>query len=414
MIGRLQRKLVITCTGIVFFILLMVLGLGAYMNFHTAYIRCGELLNFILDYDGSLPDDYEDIDMDGFSGNFSREVFFQLRYFTAKYDSDGQMTSMDTSSIAEISDDEAKEMMQEAYDSPFHRGNMTNDDITYGYARKETSDGYTLVAILDCSNYYDAAMRYFTYYAYFGAGCVIIFAVVVAFLSRRVLSPIIKTIELQKEFITNAGHELKTPVAVISANAELLEMMNGKSEPLDNIRAQSERLTSLIDDLITLARVGDGGRKADLKQTDCSALTLESVRSFEPVAEKAGIVLSYDIMADITAMADERGFRELTNILVDNAIKYCDDGGEVYVILRGKSRNKGCELIVINDYSKDPEEDIQRYFDRFYRGDKSHNSQKSGYGIGLSMARSISEAFRGKLTVGFNEGKVSFTFALKE
>ncbi len=412
MIRRLQRKLVFSCTVVVFTILLMVLGLSAYVNYYTAYLKSSELLDYIMDNDGLLPDNYDDIDMDIFNGDFSREIFFQLRYFTVSYDEDGARTSMDTSSIAEISEDEACRMAEQVYDSRFSKGRIVNDGITYGYAKKETTDGGVFVVIMDCSNFYDSATRYFTYSAYFGTGCLIIFAVIVSFLSRRVLNPIIRSIQVQKEFITNAGHELKTPVAVISANAELLEMTNGKSEPVDNILEQSERLTQLIDDLITLARVGDGGKRYELKETDCTALALDAVRSFEPVAEKAGIQMEYDIKADVVAMADERGFRELLNIFVDNAIKYCDEGGGVFIGLRDRSRGKGCELTVVNDYSGAVEENMQKYFDRFYRGDESHNSAKSGYGIGLSMARSISEAFRGKIRTEFENKRFIIKFII--
>ena len=213
--------------------------------------------------------------------------------------------------------------------------------------------------------------------------------------------------ENQKRFITNAGHELKTPLAIISANAEVLEMVNGKNEWTDSILNQTKRLSVLIGNLISLAKMDE---KQDLvfSKINVSPIVSETVDGFKPLCETDGKSMTSEIEEDVIIKTNEQIFRELVNILTDNAVKYCDDGGEVHVELSHSLGHRGAKLIVTNTYAEGKNVDTSKFFERFYREDTSHNSEKKGYGIGLSMAEEIVKQHKGHIKAEYKNGNIFF------
>ena len=186
-------------------------------------------------------------------------------------------------------------------------------------------------------------------------------------------------------------------------------MINGKSEWTDSTVKQVSRLSELISQLVVLSRLEE---KQDivLSDVDMSAETKSVMESFKSIAETQGITLKTDIADDIHVQADQKGLRELVNILMDNAVKYCDENGTVDVSLSKKGKN--AMFIVSNDYAAGEGVDYKQFFERFYREDKSHNSEKQGYGIGLSMAESLVRMFKGKISVNYKKPVISFTVIL--
>ena len=227
---------------------------------------------------------------------------------------------------------------------------------------------------------------------------VILFVVILRLLSRRAIAPYVENIISQKQFITNASHELKTPLAIISANAEAIEMIDGKSEWTDNILAQVRRSTDLINSMLALARMSVKSVR-------------ESVSSFQPVVSQKERKLEAEIADGVFVMGDRNLLMELSNILIDNAVKYCDDDGTIHVTLRKKGKS-GAVLSVSNDYQEGAGMDYSRFFRRFYRGDSSHNSGMEGHGIGLSMAKSITEKMGGSIGAAWKDGIITFTVIL--
>lgn len=236
---------------------------------------------------------------------------------------------------------------------------------------------------------------------------------IVSVLSKRALRPFIRNMENQKRFITNAGHELKTPIAIISANTEALALISGQNEWTDNILKQVSRLSKLINDLITLAKVGEASpQDVVLTEVNLTPIVRSAADSFRPVVADAGKIMETDAEDDITARAEMRFFGELVNILLDNAVKYCDDGGLIHVSLTTRKNGKGAVLAVSNDYKEGGHIDYSRFFERFYRGDTSHNSAKAGYGIGLSMAEDLTKLMKGKISVRWEKGVITFQVEL--
>ena len=187
-------------------------------------------------------------------------------------------------------------------------------------------------------------------------------------------------------------------------------MIDGKSEWTDNILAQVRRSTDLINSMLALARMSET-QKTELTQVGLTDVVRESVTSFQAVVSQKGRKLESEIADGIFVMGDRNLLMELSNILIDNAVKYCDDDGTIHVALRKKGK-AGAVLSVANDYQKGAGLDCSRFFRRFYRGDSSHNSGMEGHGIGLSMAKSITEKMGGSIGAAWKDGIITFTVIL--
>jgi signal transduction histidine kinase len=229
--------------------------------------------------------------------------------------------------------------------------------------------------------------------------------------------------EKQKQFITNASHELKTPLAVIKANTELQEIMDGETEWTQSTLRQVDRMNGLIANLLQIARAQEKS-DGELSQVDIAATISETADTFIPVAESEGKRLEKKIPDSLVIRSNDSSIRQLTTLLIDNAIKYCDDGGTIRVGLEQSRR--GAALTVSNDYAEGASVDYSRFFERFYRQDEARTisaetvsekaadgSQKStnrnGYGIGLSIAESLVKSLKGTIDVSWSDGRILFT-----
>ena len=411
MIRKLQQKFVFVSSFAVFLILVAVLGLSNYVNFKEARTDICEILDYLCENNGSVPAELSQSEMEGFSGSVTRDTLLKLRYFYVRLDTERHITYVNLDNISEIDKNEAKEAASDVSGVTKARGVWNNNGIEYIYQKNNTADGGSIYVFLDISNELYFAKHFLIYSSGFGLLCLVLFIILVSVFSKRALSTVITAIENQKQFITNAGHELKTPVAIISANAELMEITGTKNESLDNIRQQASRLSELIDDLISLARLGEN-RKQAFTMLDASSMAGEVFASFEPLAKKEGKGFEYSVDPGIHIMADDKDIRELMNILTDNAVKYCDKDGRIIIKCKRRTKTKGIKLSVANSYADAESVDCDSFFKRFYRGDSSHNSTLSGYGIGLSMAQKIAESYKGSIRICAKKGMIKFTFTM--
>ena len=221
-------------------------------------------------------------------------------------------------------------------------------------------------------------------------------------LSGRVIRPVCAAYEKQKRFITDAGHELKTPLTIIDADAALLAMEYGKNEWLDDICIQAKRLSTLTNDLIYLSCMEETG-KMELIELPISDLVSETASSFQALAVTQNKTFILDIQPMLTCCGNDKGIRQLISILLDNALKYSGDRGAIRLQLE----KRGCfiSLTVSNSADSISEETVSSMFDRFYRADPSRNSSIHGYGIGLSIARAVVNAHRGKISAEASDGQ---------
>ena len=222
--------------------------------------------------------------------------------------------------------------------------------------------------------------------------------------SRRIVRPIQESYDKQKQFITDAGHELKSPLTVSNADLSVLEMDVGESEWIDDARLQTERLTKLTNDLVYLSRMDEVQRQVEMIDFPLSDVVTEISQSFRSRA----IVEEKEYTGNITPMltyhGDEKAIRQLVSILLDNALKYSPAGGKISLSLA--PQGKGILLEVRNTTSERIEpESVDHLFDRFYRTDQSRNSETGGFGLGLAIAKAVVTAHRGKITAASDDGR---------
>ena len=350
----------------------------------------------------------EDEDSTNYSTTYGPEYRFSIRFFSAYINTSGKIDRTNTENISSISEKEASEWAGKMFLSGKDTGRFRIADSYYQYKATKQSNGKTLFVAVDCTDNVRSMHQVLVFSLRMGILCILFFIIVVTLLSKRVIRPFARNIENQKMFITNAGHELKTPLAIISADTEMLETIKGGDEWTQSISGQVNRLNGLVNDLISLAKAGEKD-ESQAEDVNFSDIVAEAAAQFKPVADQQNKKLMMDIRKDIHVTAEKNLLQELVNILIDNATKYCDDNGEIKVSLTKKTGDKRAQLSVSNSYADSAKADTKRFFNRFYRGDVSHNSQKSGHGIGLSIAQNITEQFHGRIGASAKNGVMIFT-----
>lgn len=329
--------------------------------------------------------------------HFSAETPFETRYFIATEDEDGNITDCDLDRIAAVDESTAEEYAENVST----KSKTTGFEGIYRYRVTETEDGVKYV-FLDCrreiSNFRTVLV---TTVSVSLLGLAAVFVLVVIF-SRMVFRPVEESIQKQKRFITDASHELKTPLTIIDANTEVLEMESGESQWTKSTRKQIQRLSGLVQQLVTLTRLDEEKGLQDIAEFNLSEAVSESVQPYEALAQTKEKNLTLEIENDLSYVGSEKSIRQLAGILMDNAVKYSSDKGKITLTL--KKKGKKILLEVYNDADELPEGKLDVLFERFYRLDSSRNSGTGGSGIGLSVAKAIVQAHKGKITAENKNG----------
>ena len=318
----------------------------------------------------------------------SPETPYESRYFSVVLDETGQVVYTDTVQIAAIDDDTAASYAQAVWQS----GRTSGFWEDYRYACRSEANGWRII-FLDCGRTlsgFRTTLLARVMLALVGLGAVLVLLLI---LSGRIIRPVAESYEKQKRFITDAGHELKTPLTIISADTDLAEMECGENEWLEDIRRQAQRLTGLTEDLIYLSRMEEAQPRLQFLEFPISDVVEEMAQSFLAPARSQDKKLEIEVKPMISCNGDEKAVRQLVSILMDNALKYAPPGGHLTLRLE-----RTVVLTVSNTtvYPVD-KESLEHLFDRFYRADQSRNTQTGGYGLGLSIAKSIVSAHRGKI-----------------
>lgn len=387
MLKKLKTKFLIASVLALSIVIGIMIGTINFLNYKSVMNRADEVLDFIMENDGKFPDIKLDLPLP--EDFITAETPYESRFFTVTYSPLGKVHSVNTSNIAAVDDQLAIEMADMVIKSKEHRGLSGN----YRYL-SEWNYGYTDVIFLDCTKSLENYRIFFALsvtFAFIGVVAVFFFLLLI---SDRILKPISESYEKQRRFIADAGHDIKTPLTIIDADAELLEIDIGENEWLTDIKRQTERLTSLTTELIYLSKM-EGVRKAEYTFFPLSDIIEEMAQSFAAPAKTKDITISTEIAPGVYYKGDQTAIKKLINILFDNAIKYSPEGTEVSVIL--KRQKSGISLRVRN-YAKELSEDaIAHIFERFYRSDSARSSA-GGFGIGLSVAHAIVESHKGKIS----------------
>jgi signal transduction histidine kinase len=272
----------------------------------------------------------------------------------------------------------------------------------------EEKNGYTLIAFMDNTIIHESTSTLFRYTLVFGGVALIAMFFLSRYLAKKIVDPLEQGYIKQKQFISDAGHELKTPVSVVSANAELLSRELGNSQWLANIQYENERMGKLVSQLLDLARTEDIKPKMEL--LDLSRLVAGGTLPFESIAFEEGLVLNTDIAEGVVIKGNSSQLSQLVSILVDNAVQHGKSGKDILVRL---SHNRNTAVLsVVNTGEAIPPEKTEQLFERFYRLDEVRNGESKHYGLGLAIAKAIVEAHGGKIEVRCYNGLVEFRAAI--
>ncbi len=396
MFRKVRKKFVIVAVCSVFIVMLCILGTINIVNYTKVVNNADEIIDILKEGNGEFGN---------FPGqDFSPEMPFSTRYFTVTLAPDGKVVRMNLNKIVSVSVEEAASYATEL--SAKGKASGFYGNFRYGVLSMHT--GETMYLFVDCFVELESFNNFLLASIVIGSVGVAVVFVLVFIFSGRIMKPVAESYRKQKQFITDAGHEIKTPLTVIGANTELIEMLSGESEWTKGIKEQIERLKNLTEKLIFLAKTEEQ-TNISMFEFSLTDAVRETIQSFAAVAASRNISLTTDIQNDLCYIGNEEMIRQLVSLLTDNALKYTD-GDTVAVTLRAENGKRILETRNRASYMRDGS--LNGVFERFARGDSSRNSQTGGQGIGLSVSKAIVEAHKGKIKGECRSGIVTFTVIL--
>ncbi len=409
MINRLRRQfIVIAMLSVTLMVFLMTVSINVFNFLSTDSALCGTL-QMIYDNQGMIPQFPGGRPEKPPRGQFTPETPYSTRYFVLYYNGDGTLAMADMKHIAAVTDTDADSFLLIALD----HGEGMGYKGQYKYYVVCMGENQYMAIFLDCQRELHSVQNFAVISLLVAAACVALVYLLIWFFSKKAIGPTVKSVEKQKQFITDASHELKTPLTVIATSLKVLEMEMGRQKWIDKAQAQTEKLSELVNDMVTLARLDEEKPPVRFARFDISSLVTETAGSFQDFAAAKGHTLEINIEPGLSCCGDEYAVRQLVSILLDNAIKYADDGSMIRFDLE-KSK-KGLTLRTSNSCTGLDAEKLDQLFDRFYRPDRSRSKQTGGFGLGLSIARSIVETHKGSICAKCpKEGVIQFIAVLRE
>ncbi len=397
MIRKLKIKFTVLAMTAILILLVIVVAAMNFANYNDVVNEADGILSILTQNKGAFPD---------FAGNkeqflppnMSPEIPFESRYFSVSLDSDFSVIKTDTSRIYSIDNNEASKLAKKVVDREKQNGFIGD----YRYAITFEYNGYHIV-FLDCGRKLDSYNSFLYISILMALGGLLIAFFFIFFFAGRIIKPIAESYDKQKRFITDAGHEIKTPLTIINANLDLLETELGENESLSDIASQTERLRTLTNDLVMLSRMEESEETMPKIEFPISEVVTEAVAPFKNVALGQGKKFVCNIQPMLTLKGNDKAIIQLVGILMDNALKYSPVGGTVTFNLT--KQNKTIYIHTFNTTDTPIEkQQTEQVFERFYRSDASRNSEMGGSGIGLSIAQAIVNAHDGKIQAWTQDG----------
>lgn len=402
MIQKLRRKFIAAAMASLALVLLVILGGVNWMGYQKAVSDADAILALLSSNQGVFPPLAQIQGRQDAARtppwNLSPETPYESRYFSVFLDETGQPVRADMGQIAAVDEAQAREWAARVWASGRTSGFLTE----YRFHRCDEPRGSRII-FLDCDRSLSAVRTtLFSSLLVSALGLGAVFLLLLL-LSGRIVRPMAESYEKQRRFITDAGHELKTPLTIIGADTDLAEMEFGENEWLADIRRQTRRLSDLTEDLIYLSRMEEERPPIQPIEFPLSDVAEEMAQSFQAASRQQGKELETDIQPMLSCTGDEKAIRQLFSILLDNAMKYAPAGGRV--ALRVFRQGRTVQISVSNPTVQPVDRDqLGRLFERFYRGDSARDSQTAGHGLGLSIARSIVQAHKGTIRAESPDG----------
>lgn len=418
MIKELKRKFVLISIGAVALVLLLIIGAINIFNYRDIVVKSEYILEVLASGGGNFPDTPEDDETVDEKNSVNEtaqlepeeniEMQYERRFFTVTFISDTELV-INLDKIAAIDTETAVRYAFELNSKGRNKGFK-------GYYRYMKTSVITengeknMFIFLDCNRELLTFYNFlFTSIAVSLIGLILVLMLLVVF-SKFAIKPIAESYEKQKRFVTDASHELKTPLTIIGANADVLEIEHGSNEWIDSIRNQVMRLKDFTEKLVLLAKMDEEGVPLNKKAFSLSDVVQNTAESFRASIENSQKTLAYDIDSDINYFGDEEMIKVLIDVLIDNAAKYSNDGGIIHVSLKADMNN--CIFTVYNTAEYIDVDKLDMIFERFYRLDESRNSGTGGHGIGMSAAKAIVTAHGGTITADSDGTSMTITVSL--
>ena len=402
MLRKLRERFILSAMaafGIV--MLMLVAGINA-LNYKVTVDRQDDMLAGIMEYEqiresrppGDKPPMISDMPWaDG------PEADFTTRFFIVHCNGEGQLMDIFHEHISSVDQEEIRQEAERILSGHREKGYWKD----YRYMVRQEDAGVTIIFL----NVFREQRLVRSLFWVSVVTALLSFCVVLAltvFFSGRAIRPYLRNIERQKRFITDAGHELKTPLTSISTSADILEMELEGDEWVENIKKQTARMTRLVSDLVALSRLDEETPFPEKAEFSISDAAWETAEAFGAAAQAKGKTCMQQIEENLRFTGDRAAIQRLLSILLDNAVRYGAEGGEIR--LEVFRRHNRIYLMVSNPCDVEKIPDLNRLFDRFYRPDEARSSDAGGTGIGLSMARAIAEAHGGKITAESRDGRI--------
>lgn len=412
MIKQLRKRFIRIAMLAVTSVLLLLCVIVNAANFISVNSQLNEMLQVIQTNRGSLPPVVvrgEKLLAGGRrrpDGQFTQETPYSTRYFVLSYTSDGTLIRADLDKIAAVTQDDTEEYLQIA----LKHGEGFGYTSGYKYYVVNDGEGKYMAIFLDAYREMRSVLTLALLSVAAMAVSIALVYIIVVLLSRKAIDPVVKSAERQKQFITDASHELKTPITVIATSLKVLEMEVGEQKWIDKAKTQTDKLTELVNSLVTLSRMDEEETPFKFARFNISNAVSETAESFRDSAQAGKHELNVNVAPDIEYFGDEYAMRQLVSILLDNAIKYASDSSPIEVSL--EKTKKGVAIRSVNNCEHLDQDELSKLFDRFYRADKARGA--GGFGIGLSIAHNIAEAHKGSIkAVSPDEKTIEFVAELR-
>lgn len=399
-------------------VLMAIIGTITLINYNKTVDNIDKVLTVLVDNDGKFNGlDFGDDNLKNTDGNnnkdnlnhqkdhgeFTKETPYWTRFFSVKFTNSNPDPAVDTSMIASVSKEEAINMAKETIDS----NSMIGFYGAYRYKVK-IADDFKLVVFVDCTK----EMRSIRYFVFTGTwislvGIIAVFIIVFIF-SKIVFNPVKRTYDKQKRFVTNAAHELKTPLTIISANNELIDAQYNSLDETQAIDKQVKKLTIMINNLTLLSKLDEEDKNVDLKEkVDLTKLSNDLIEPFKVIFESRNIKFNFFVDDNCYIKGNTNLISQLLSLLIDNANKYA----LTYINFEVRIVGKGVELKTSNDADID-EKNPNLLLERFYRNDKARGKIE-GSGIGLSVVNEIVKLHKGTIKLNASNNEYSCVIKFK-
>lgn len=409
MIYSLRRKFILISTVSVFSVLLVIFAAMTVMNYVQLNHTMDTLADAIVRNDGVFPK-HDEAGRPFPSGNgpyreiITRETPFSTRFFTVWLGEDNHINHVNMEAVFSITEAEVQEYVDRALEKKQERGWVSQ----YRFRMFQAESGRAAVFV-------NGEMNRMMSNRFLVTACLVLVGsgmavlVLIVLISKRAVYPVAESYEKQRQFITDANHELKTPLTLILSDLDIVEEEVGKNEWLEDMRKEGERMRTLINQMVALSRMDEDQANLCICPFDLSNAVLDTVSEFQALASERKKELEAQVEPGIEYVGDEGLIRRLLAILLDNAVKYCDPEGNIKVIVY---KRRHLFLVVENTCGNVDSLELERLFDRFYRADPSRTFDGS-FGVGLSIARAIAKNHHGDIFAYRKEGLIGFRAELK-